>query len=107
MTQVDFELVDGLLGVIRGLAVHETKGMNLPVRLGASFGQGDEKPFVIQVIAENRLTAVATVHDVVDSAGIFNAQRAGHELVLPRYRSCVNGKERSFCLQKSPLLGAG
>jgi hypothetical protein len=55
---------------------HQTIRVNLPTGFGAGFGESGEKLLVIQIIAEDRLTAVATVHDVVNGAGIFDAQRA-------------------------------
>ena len=37
---------------------------------------------MIEIITEDRFTAVTTVHDVIDRAGILDAQRAGHDPVL-------------------------
>ena len=33
---------------------------------------------------------VVSIHHMVDRAGIFNAQRAGHDQTLPNSRTCVN-----------------
>ncbi len=61
---------------------HETERVNLPIGFGANLRQGGEKLPVIQIIAEDGFAAVAPVHDVVDRAGIFDAQRSGHDGVF-------------------------
>jgi len=43
------------------------------------------------------LTTVAAIHDMVDRAGIFDAQRVGHGLCLVLHQSCVNAEDRPFC----------
>ena len=55
---------------------HETIRMNLPISFLADLGKCDEEAFVIQVIAENRLTTVTKIHDVIDCAGIFSVRNA-------------------------------
>lgn len=55
----------------------ETERMNLPIGFGANLRQGREKLLVIQIVAEDEFAAVAPVHDVIDRAGIFDAQRSG------------------------------
>jgi hypothetical protein len=52
------------------MIAHETPGMNAPAGPGGSFGEGFEEANVVVVIAEDGLTAVATIHDEVDRAGI-------------------------------------
>ena len=37
---------------------------------------------MIEIITEDRFTAVTTVHNVIDRASIFDAQRTGHDTVL-------------------------
>lgn len=64
--------------------------MHLPIGLGASLGEGGEEAFVIQVIVEDGFPAVTAIHKVVNRAGIFDAQRAGHVPVLTARRICVN-----------------
>ena len=42
------------------------------------------------VVAEDWFAAVATIHDVIDRAGIFDAQRAGHNPNLANSSVSVN-----------------
>ena len=78
------------------MILQETIGMHLPVRLGTSLGERGEKAFVIEVVAEDGLAMVATIHDVINRAGIFDAQLARHGNPLPPHRIGVNSKERSL-----------
>ena len=75
------------------MITHETIRMNLPVGFLADFSQCGEKLLVIEIIAEDRFTAVTTVHHMVDRAGILDAQRAGHVAVLPPQLNCVNSED--------------
>jgi hypothetical protein len=43
--------------------------MNVPESLLAGFGQGGDKQASVIIIAENRLSVVATIHHVVYCAG--------------------------------------
>jgi hypothetical protein len=38
---------------------------------------------------KNRLAVITTIHPMVDRAGIFNAQRAGHDQTLPNRAGLV------------------
>ena len=75
------------------MIAHETIRMNLPIGLGASLGERDEKLFVIEIVAKDGFTMVATIHDVIDRAGIFDAQRTGHGTVLLPLGICVNSED--------------
>ncbi len=56
--------------------------MHLPGRFLAGFGQSIQKKRAVPVAQENRLAAVATIDDVIDRSGIFNAESSGHEQEL-------------------------
>lgn len=64
------------------MIVHDTKHIDVPVGHGASLVERGEKASVIQVVAENRLTVVATIHHMVNPTGIFDGQLAGHDKPL-------------------------
>ena len=51
-----------------------------------------------------RLAAVAAIHDMVNRAGILDAQRAGHDLVLLRAGICVKSTERPVRRATKPLV---
>ena len=69
---------------------HQTIRVNLPIGLGASLGERGEKLLVINVVEEDRFAAVATINDVIDRAGIFDAQRTGHGSILANRGISVN-----------------
>ncbi len=72
------------------MILHEAIGVDLPIRLGASLAQSEKESLLIAVIAEDRLAAVAPVHHMIDCAGIFDAQRAGHEKIsIGRPKLCL------------------
>src|SRR5450756_385012 len=60
------------------MVAHETEGVDLPVSLGAGFGEGLEETLAIQVVVENRFPSIPTIHHMVDRAGIFDAQLPRH-----------------------------
>ena len=76
------------------MIAHETIRVNLPIGFGANLGERGEKFVVIKVVAEDGFAAVATVHDVINCARIFDAQRTGHDPTLLSSRVGVNSKER-------------
>lgn len=56
--------------------------MNLPGGLGAHLGKGFDPSLaglMIRMVPEYRLAPVAAIHDVVDPAGILDAELAGHD----------------------------
>jgi len=72
------------------MIVHETKSVNLPIGLATSLGERGQKAFVVGVIAEDGFTTVASIHNVVDRAGVFDALCSRHGAVLPLNGICVN-----------------
>jgi hypothetical protein len=60
------------------MIAHQAEGVDLPLRLGASLDQGLEKPRAVGVVAEDGLTAVTSIHDVVNRTFKFDAQRSWH-----------------------------
>ena len=57
---------------------HQAEGMHLPGGFFTSFGQGVHKKRSILVGAENGLPPVATVHNMIDGARIFDTKFSGH-----------------------------
>ena len=74
------------------MIVHETIRMDLPGGFGASLGERSDEAAAVQVVLEDGFGAVAAVHDVVEGAGIFDAQFAGHAGRLRGYPRIVNVK---------------
>ena len=61
---------------------HKTIRVNLPIGVGAPLGERDENLLVIEIAAEDGFASVATIHHVIDRAGIFDTQCTGHGMVL-------------------------
>ena len=53
--------------------------MHLPATPETSFAQRLEKPLPVSIILKDRFAPVPSVHQVIDDAGIFDSQFAGHE----------------------------
>src|SRR5438874_820848 len=70
---------------------HQTPGVDLPVRFGASLGQRLEEPLTVQIVVENGFAPIAAIHDVVDGAGILDAQLATHAPSLLQAATSVKG----------------
>jgi len=60
------------------MIAHQAIGMHLPARLLASLGEGLQEPLSILVVGKNRVPAIATIHNVIDRAGVLDAQLASH-----------------------------
>ena len=60
------------------MIAHQAIGLHLPIRLGASFPQRLEEAQPVGVILEDRLPAIAAIHDVIKGPGIFHSQLSGH-----------------------------
>ncbi len=69
---------------------YEDVGVNLPAGLGASLGKSFNEAMAVHIVLEDRLAPVAAIHDVVDRAGILDAQLAGHDGRVARAASRVN-----------------
>jgi len=52
--------------------------MHLPAGLFASLAQSFQESVAVLVVSENRLAAIAAIHDVVHCPGILDAQLASH-----------------------------
>ena len=57
---------------------HQAEAMYLPAGLVTALTQRLQKPLPVLIILEDSLTAVATVHDVIDGTRIFHSQLARH-----------------------------
>jgi hypothetical protein len=66
------------------MVFYQTIGVNRKAGLGARLAQGLEKIVPVAIVQENRLAPVSPAHDVTSRPGIFNAQVARHERILPR-----------------------
>jgi hypothetical protein len=66
---------------------HEAIGMDLPLGLGACLSQRLQKTGAVRVVLKDQLPTVAAIHDVIDGAGIFNAELASHDASLHLWRS--------------------
>ena len=64
------------------MVCHQTIGVDLPIGLGAPFAQGFQETFSICIVTKDRLASVTTVQDMIERAGIFDAQLAGHVRTL-------------------------
>jgi len=61
----------------------ESKGVDLPRRLGASLTEAVKESLPVLLIGEDGLAALAAVHDVIDGTRIIQAQRASHADRVP------------------------
>ena len=69
---------------------HQTIRVDLPIGLGAPFTQGLQETLSIGIVAKDWLAAVTTVHEVIDGAGMLDAQVAGHGRTLTFCLASVN-----------------
>jgi hypothetical protein len=58
------------------LIAHQAKGLDLPIGLGTRLAHSLEEALPIRVIAEDGFAPVPVIHDVVNRACVFNAQRS-------------------------------
>ena len=61
----------------------EAKGVDLPLRLGASLTGPVKESLPVRIIGEDGLAAIAAVHDVIDGSRVFQAQVASLAESLP------------------------
>jgi hypothetical protein len=57
---------------------HEAPGMELPVGFGAGFGKGVEEKLAILIGEKDVFAMIATVHEVIDRAGVLEPEFSGH-----------------------------
>ena len=76
------------------MVAHETPGMDLPGRLGASLAQRCEKQFAVLIIVKDIFMPIATIHHVIDCAFILHAQLASHARTLIDNQPSVNTWDR-------------
>ena len=50
----------------------------------------EEELLAVEVVLEDGLAMIPTVHHMINGSGIFDAQLAGHDLDLPTLTACVN-----------------
>lgn len=53
---------------------HQTKRMHLPFGFGARFAEGAKEQLTVRISLENRLAPIAAIHDVIDSAFVFEGE---------------------------------
>jgi len=75
------------------ISPHQTEGMDLPIRLDASFAQGFKETLPVGVIAEDRFAPIPAIQDVVNRPFVFNAQRSWHGVTTQKPSICVNGED--------------
>jgi len=66
------------------MVLYQKIGVNREAGLGARVALGLEKMVPVAIVQENRRAPVSPAHDVINGPGIFTAQRARHERILPR-----------------------
>ncbi|MDO9400190.1 MAG: hypothetical protein Q7T46_01805 [Polaromonas sp.] len=66
------------------VVVHEAVGVAYPIEALADLAEEGEPLLAVSIVQIDRLSPVATRGNVVQSAGEFNAQGAGHGLMLQR-----------------------
>ena len=57
---------------------HQTPGVHLPTRLGASFSQRGQKPPPITVVPDNYFSPISAAHEVINGTSVLQALLAGH-----------------------------
>jgi hypothetical protein len=57
---------------------HDAKGVDLPLRRGASLTEAVKESLAARIIGEDGLAAVSAVHHVTDGTRICQAQPASH-----------------------------
>ena len=79
---------------------HKAIRVNLPVGLGTGLAERFEEQRVVALLAEYGFPAITTarsrfigVHEVINRAGIFDAQCAGHGQVLRLQQFSVNSED--------------
>src|SRR5580765_8252374 len=60
------------------MIAHETIGVHLPISLLAGFTECFQKALAIEVIQENVLTAIATIHHMINRSGILHSHLTWH-----------------------------
>jgi hypothetical protein len=77
---------------------HETVAVDLPACFQAALLEGAEKAMAILVVAEDRLTVVASVHNVIDGARILNAEFPNHSLRIANQSSTTVSIEKDHII---------
>ena len=67
-----------------------------PGRLGTGLPEGFQEPIAVQAILEDGFAAVATIQDVVNGAGVLDANLAGHATTVSNSPRFVNRKKCAF-----------
>ena len=52
--------------------------METPTGFGAGFAKGSQEGLAVLIVLEDGFAAVSAIHNVIDSAGILDAQFSGH-----------------------------
>ena len=68
------------------VVVHQAEGIEHPALLGDFPGEQVDEGEAVCIVEKDGLAAIAAGGDVIDGAGEFQAERAGHEFTL-RLRS--------------------
>ena len=64
--------------------------MNLPASFDADLSQSCKEAIPIRIVFENRFTAIATIHHMINRPRILHSQLAGHADDLPNRATFVN-----------------
>jgi hypothetical protein len=60
------------------MILHEAIRMNFPRGFGTGLAERFDETTAVQLVLEDGFAAIAAIHDVVDGAGVFDAEFAGH-----------------------------
>jgi len=83
LDQIPFGRLDDQMKIIP----HQTEGMDLPIRLDASFVQGFKETLPVGVIAEDGFAPIPAIQDVTNRPFVFNAQRSWHGVITQNHQS--------------------
>src|SRR4051812_14870013 len=60
------------------MIAHQAIGMNLPLGLATSFSERGEEALAVMDVAKDVLTPITSIHDMINSSWVFDAQRSRH-----------------------------
>jgi hypothetical protein len=77
------------------MVFHQTKGMNLEAGFLAGLAQGFDEIMAIALIKEDGFATISPAQDMIDRAGVLNADGTCHPSILPQKTpggQCKNGQ---------------
>ena len=72
------------------MIAHQTVGVNLPPCLAAGLGQGNQEQPKVPRTAKDLLTAIPSIHHMINRSRKFTAHLAWHEAESDRKSAAVN-----------------